>query len=82
MFDALDAFGQSRGDDALETYLSTGLEADVNLIQHWKARLDPLEAKVSPRGALARMGLDYATAPGLLFSFKVSHIANNLLHSY
>lgn len=64
LFAELDSFGKSSSEDVLSTYLDTPVDADTDPIKFWVSRLDKPGAKVSPRGALGRMGLDYLTAPG------------------
>lgn len=51
----------------LETYLNSPVDAETDPIQFWLSRLDQPGARVTPRGVLARMGLDYCTASGEFF---------------
>lgn len=60
----LDRFGRTNAEDILEGYLNSPTDANTDPIKFWVSRLDKPGAKVTPRGALARMGLDFLTAPG------------------
>lgn len=64
IFSELDKFGKSDAEDALDVYLSTQTDTESDPIQFWVSRLDKPGTKVTPRGALARMALDFLTAPG------------------
>lgn len=49
----------------MDAFLSSATDADTDPIKYHAARLDSPGAKVTPRGAFARMGLDFLTAPGM-----------------
>ncbi|KAE9399589.1 hypothetical protein BT96DRAFT_820375, partial [Gymnopus androsaceus JB14] len=49
-------------------------DADTDPIKFWVLCLDKPGEKVSPQGALARMGLDFLTAPGKPFIYLVHFI--------
>lgn len=66
IFKELDQFGRTNAEDVLEAYLSSPTDADTDPIKYWVSRVDKPGAKITPRGALARMGLDFLTAPGVL----------------
>jgi hypothetical protein len=66
-------YGRSNGDDALEAYLSAPT-SDDDAIPFWTSRLDAPGAPVTSKGALARMGLDFASAPGSYL------VASSVLH--
>lgn len=65
LFAELDSYGRSGSEDVLDAYLTGPVDAETDPIKFWVSRLDKPGSKVTPRGALARMGLDYLTAPGM-----------------
>lgn len=64
IFAELDRYGRSSAADVLDTYIDGPVDAETDPIQFWVSRLDKPGAKASPRGVLARMGLDFCSAPG------------------
>jgi len=74
LFAEIDSFGKNTSEDVLDAYLNAPPDADTDPIKFWVSRLDKPGEKVSPRGALARMGLDFLTAPGKPFIYLVHFI--------
>ncbi|THU92365.1 hypothetical protein K435DRAFT_605097, partial [Dendrothele bispora CBS 962.96] len=62
-FSDVENFGRSSFENVLEAYLNKPTISDEDPIKFWSSRLDPPGTKVSPRGALARMGLDFCSTP-------------------
>lgn len=65
IFDKLDRYGRSTAADVLDTYIDRPVDAETDPIKFWVSRLDKPGSKASPRGVLARMGLDFCIAPGM-----------------
>lgn len=69
IFRELDCFGCTNAEDVLEIYSNSPTDADTDPIKYWVSRLDKPGTKVTPQGALAQMGLDFLTAPGMLSDY-------------
>lgn len=66
LFDELDRFGCTSTADVIDNFLNSETEGQTDPIRYWASILDKPGAKITPRGALARMALDFLTAPGKL----------------
>ncbi|KAE9390859.1 hypothetical protein BT96DRAFT_832849, partial [Gymnopus androsaceus JB14] len=53
--------------DVLDTYINGPVDAETDPIQFWVSCLDKPGSKATPQDVLARMGLDFCTAPGMQF---------------
>ena len=71
MFAEVDNFGHTNAQDVLDAYIKGPIDAKTDPIKFWVSHLDKDGSKVSPCGALARMGLDFLSAPGTLHFFFV-----------
>ncbi|KAF9020532.1 hypothetical protein BDP27DRAFT_1439511 [Rhodocollybia butyracea] len=67
LFKELDLFGHTAALDVVEAFLNSAVDAETDPIKYHASRLDKPGAKITPRRAFARMGLDYLTAPGDYF---------------
>lgn len=56
----------------LDAYLNAPVDAETDPIKFWVSRLDKPGSKATPRGVLARMGLDFCIAPGTYFFLVLS----------
>lgn len=78
MFAEVDNFGRTNAEDALDAYLKSPINAETDPIKFWVSRLDKDGLKISPHGALARMGLDFLSAPGTdlvsLLYFPIAYV--------
>ncbi|KAJ3765030.1 hypothetical protein FB446DRAFT_834297, partial [Lentinula raphanica] len=64
LFEELDQFGKTSADDAiLDEYLKSPTDANVDPINYWVSHLDLPGAKATAWGMLARMALDFLSAP-------------------
>ncbi|KAF9060056.1 hypothetical protein BDP27DRAFT_1430502 [Rhodocollybia butyracea] len=76
LFKEINKFGHTNAstnaEDVLKSYLSSPTDAETDPVKFWVSRLDRTGDKGTPRGALARMGLDYLTA--LATSTHVEHL--------
>ncbi|THU94622.1 hypothetical protein K435DRAFT_668100, partial [Dendrothele bispora CBS 962.96] len=61
-FSDVDNFGRNMTDDVLNAYLDAPT-SDDDPIAYWTSRLDLPGSKVTARGALAKMGLEFTSAP-------------------
>lgn len=64
VFADLDCYDRLMAADVINAYIDGPVDAETDPIKFWVSCLDKPGAKASPRGVLARMGLDFASAPG------------------
>ncbi|KAJ3835499.1 hypothetical protein F5878DRAFT_644302, partial [Lentinula raphanica] len=65
LFNELNQFGKTKADDVLDEYLKSPIDANVDPVSYWVSHLDLPGAKATPWGTLARMALDFLSAPVL-----------------
>lgn len=66
LFDELDHFGRTSVADVIDSFLNSETDGQADPIRYWLSNLDRPGAKITPRGALARMALDFLSAPGMI----------------
>lgn len=65
LFDELDHFGHTSVADVIDSFLNSETDGQTDPIRYWLSNLDRPGEKITPRGALARMALDFLSAPGM-----------------